>query len=301
MPEVKYNSNTKIQELESLVDSLSSELASSFYQTLQVLERLTTFIEKYYEGSHSRFVSEKSTMIATELDMSEEAVMEIKIAALLHDIGKIGFSDNMLYKYSSEMTDSEYKAYTKHSQMGMEILKPYRAFDQIGKIIYQHHERCDGMGFPRNLKGQDIHPGAKIISVVDFFHNAVYKRLRTRSGSDTGTMPITSTSQQLDITRDRYNSAMNYLMRKSGSLYEKKVVTIFMDMMELDRSSLGSKSVMRVAVNKIEPGMILAENYNTSFGLLIAAKGEKVSKEIIKALLRFADAGELPNKILIIK
>lgn len=299
--EISHRENYRIAELEDLVEDLSSSLAENFYKTLQILQTFTTFIEKYYEGSHSRFVAEKSSAIAEDLGLPEEEVMEVRIAALLHDIGKIGFSDNMLFKYTSEMSSAEKKAYERHSQMGMELLKPHSAFSEISKIIYHHHEKLDGSGFPNFLKGNEIHPGAKIIGVVDYFHNSVYKRLRNRSESDSSSAAYTSTTQMLQLTKERYNHTMNYLLKKSGVLFERKVVKLFIEMMEIERRSMGNKSVMRVPVNKIETGMILAEDYHTSYGMLIAAKGETVSEDMKKALLRFVDAGELPNKILTIK
>ena len=299
--EIETNENKKISELQSLVEDLSSSLAENFYKTLQILQTFTTFIEKYYEGSHSRFVAEKSSAIAEELGLPEEEVMEVRIAAQLHDIGKIGFSDNMLFKYTSEMSASEKKSYERHSQMGKELLKPHSAFSEISKIIYQHHEKIDGSGFPNYIKGNEMHPGAKIIAVVDYYHNSVFKRLRNRTESDSNSSAYTSATQMIQMTRERYNHTMNYLLKKSGVLFERKVVKLFIEMMEIERRSMGNKSVMRMPVNKIDEGMILAEDYHTSYGMLIAAKGETVSEEMKKALLRFVDAGELPNKILTIK
>ena len=90
---------------------------------------------------------------------------------------------------------------------------------------------------------------------------------------------------------------MNYLHKKSGVLFEKKVVELLTNTMELERKDLGLKSVMRVPVNKVEPGMVFAEDYFTSYGMLIAAKGETLTKDMMGALVRFAENGEIPHKI----
>lgn len=290
--------NQDIGQLENTIDELGDMLAKNFFQTTQVLASMLSFTERYYEGSHSRFVAEKSAYLARELEFSEENVMETRIAGLLHDIGKVGFSDSTLYKYPSEMTPSEFKQYTLHPKVGQMLLQPHEAFQNIGDIVLQTHEKLDGSGFPRHLTKEEINPAAKIIIVVDYFHNAVYKRVR-KEGSNINI--YTTSSQFLEMTKDRYNSAMNFIHKKSGILFEKRVVDIFTGMMELERKDLGLKSVMRVPVNKVEPGMVFAEDYFTAYGMLIAAKGENMTKDMKRSLVRFAENGDIPYNILVIK
>ncbi len=291
----------KIKELEQFVEELSNELASGMYQTIQILSNIATFTENFYEGSHSRFVSEKSAMLADELGLNDDMVTEIKIAGLLHDIGKIGYMDSSLYKYPSEMSSSEYKRYTMHPGISVKILEPYNAFSSICEIIGQHHEKLDGSGFPNHLQNNEISPGAKIILVVDTFHNAIYKKQRDRTYNNASTAPYTSTAAFLESTKDKYANTMNYLYKKRGILFDKQVVEAFIRMMELERTSFGKKSVLRVPVNQIVPGMIFAEDYFTKHGMLIAAKGETTKPEMVKALVRFAEAGEIPTRILVMK
>jgi putative nucleotidyltransferase with HDIG domain len=289
------------QDMEELVDRLAEQLATNFYQTTQVLGAIVTFNEFYYDGSHSRFVSEKSAELASILDMSEEAITEVRFAGLLHDIGKLGQRDNVLFKYPNEMTDSEYKQYRMHSIVGRQLLRKHDGFSNIAEIVYQHHEKLDGSGFPNHLNGKEIHPAAAIIAVVDYYHNSMFKRKKRRANQTGSTFAYSSTGSFLDSTRDRYSSTMNYLNQKAGVLFDRKVVDTFINMMESERRNIGRRTVMRVPVNKIEPGMVFAEDYFTSFGLLIAARGEKTSKDMTKALIRFAEAGEIPHKILVVK
>lgn len=287
-----------IIELQETVDNLANMLANNFFQTTQVLSSMLVFSERYFEGSHSRFVAEKSAFIAKDLGFEDEYVMETRIAGLLHDIGKVGFSDSTLYKYPSEMTPSEYTQYTLHPKVGQMLLQPHEGFKSIGEIILDTHEKLDGSGFPRHLTKDEIKPAAKIIIVVDYFHNAIYKRIK-KEGSNINI--YTTSSQFLELTKDRYNSAMNYLHKKAGILFEKKVVELLTNIMELERKDLGLKSVMRVPVNKVEPGMVFAEDYFTTYGMLIAAKGEVLTKDMMHALVKFAENGEIPHRILVIK
>ncbi|MFW5701428.1 MAG: HD-GYP domain-containing protein, partial [Bacteroidota bacterium] len=286
---------------EELVDVLAEQLATNFYQTTQLLGTIVTFIEYYYDGSHSRFVSDKSAELAALLDMSEEAVTEVRFAGLLHDIGKLGMKDNVLFKYPNEMSDSEYKQYTMHPIVGRQILIKHDGFKNIAEIVYQHHEKLDGSGFPNHLTAKDIHPGAAIIGVVDYYHNSMFKRKKRRTNQTGSTYSYSSTGSFLESTSDRYSATMNYLNQKAGVLYDRKVVQSFIGMMESERRIIGRKTVMRVPVNKLEPGMVFAEDYFTSFGLLIAARGEAIGPEMVRALVRFAESGEIPHKILVVK
>jgi putative nucleotidyltransferase with HDIG domain len=287
------------EELEDLVENLSQLLAEGFFQVVKMLTTVTETTEKYYEGSHSRFVSDKSALIAEQLGMNDEDVMEVKIAGLLHDIGKLGFSEPLMYKFPSEMTQQEFINYTKHCDLGYYILKQYKNFDTIADIVFQHHEKIDGSGFPKHLQKDVIHPGAKIIVVSDYYHNQMYKTKRIKS-EQSGNQ-LTSTASFLESTKERYSATMNFLNRKKGIIFEKKVVDIFIEIMEAERKMLGTRSVMRLAVNGIEPGMIFAEDYYTTYGMLIAAKGETITRDTYSALQRFIQNDEIPAKILVIK
>jgi hypothetical protein len=129
----------------------------------------------------------------------------------------------------------------------------------------------------------------------------MYKQKRDRTNADKSSMNLTSSAAYLDSTKDRFASAMNYLHQKKNILFSAKVVDILTAIVWEERQKLGKKMVMRVAINNIEDGMIFAEDYFTSFGLLIAASGETVTKDMIGPLVKFAEAGQIPHKILVIK
>lgn len=290
--------NHRIHELERLVNRLSSDLAENFFQTLQILSSIVGFTERFYDGSHAKYVSEKSAELARILGLGKEDVFQIKVAGLLHDIGKVGFYDSALYKFQNEMRPNEFKQYSLHPEIGRQILKNHHGFDNITEIVYQHHEKLDGSGFPQGLKGNQIHPGAAIIAVVDYYHNAVYKTKRERE--DIQNDKVINTQSYLNNTKEKYSSAMSFLQQKKGILFDRKVVEAFMAIAEMDRKKVSGKIVQRLPVNLIRPGMMFVENYYTSYGLLIASRGEAVNKEMLGALVRFAENGEIPHKILVL-
>ena len=119
-------------------------------------------------GGHSQRVAEYSEMIARESGMDEKQCREIKWAAQLHDIGKIGVPDNILNK-DSRLTDEEYAQMKSHTTLGAEILKDFTLLEHVTEGAEFHHERPDGRGYPKGLKGDEIPLYARIIGVADAF------------------------------------------------------------------------------------------------------------------------------------
>lgn len=293
--------DNRADQLQRLVDDLSGRLAENFFQTLQVITSMVSLADRFHEGSHSDYVAEKSAQLAKELGMNNEDIFELKIAARLHDIGKIGLEESLLAKNSNEMISSEYKEYAFHPEQGMQILKAHPGFDSIGEIIYQHHERIDGSGFPRGLQYKMIHPAAAIIGIVDTYHNGFYKLQREKGQSASTAKRYSSTDNYIKSTQQRWATIMNFLTRNAGILFDRKAVEIFTEIVQHDRAALGTKIVMRVPVTNLASGMIMMEDFFSSYGLLIASRGETITEDKIKSLVRFAENGEIPLKILVMK
>lgn len=282
------------------IETLSNKLVEGFLQTIDILSALLGAEERYYMGSHCRFVSEKSEEIARYMGMSESDIFEIKTAGLLHDIGKIGFPDTLLAKFPPEMTPEEFRFYVRHCELGREVLRRHSYLASIAEIVYQHHERLDGSGFPRHLRGDAIHTGAMIIGVVDVYHNAMYRRTKDRYQSAETSGGVANVNSFLDETKNRFGQVMNHLQRKSGTLYRPDIVDAFTTIVEVTRKKLGERVIKRYVVNQLKPGMTLVDNYYTSYGLLVAARDETLTERMISSLIRFAELGEIPQKVLVI-
>lgn len=285
---------------QSVIEDLYNELSKQFLSTIDILSKLVLLTEKYYDGSHSRFVADKSVQIAEQLGIRDESLTEIRIAALLHDIGKIGFSDSLLFKTTQEMDPNEYRNYTLHPEIANNILSANEHFREIRRIIYQHHERLDGSGFPQHLTEEKIYRGAKIIAVVDVYHNSIYKRKSIASHLN-NTIQATSSSAILEATKEKFNSTMNYFYKKRKILFDAKIVDTLIEIETFERKQLGARTVLRLPVNRLTPGMIVADDYYNSLGILIAGRGDVLTEDSIKVLIRLAENDELPLKILVIE
>ncbi len=251
------------------VHELEARLAESFAQTIELLGMLVATVERFYEGSHCRYVSQKAAEVARRLGCSELEVFEVQVAGLLHDIGKIGYPESVLQKFPAEMTAQERQLYERHPELGWYILQRHSALRGVAELVVQHHERLDGSGFPRHLRRRD--------------------RLAVQEAPN----------EPPEVAHRRYLAALQHLEAKAGTLYHPEVVRTFIGLVEEERRQLGQKVLQSVPVNQLQPGMVVAENYYTSYGLLVVARGEVVTAEMVPSLVRFAELGEVPRKVLV--
>ncbi|MBO4749442.1 MAG: HD-GYP domain-containing protein, partial [Lachnospiraceae bacterium] len=130
-------------------------------------------------SQHSQRVSDYSVLIARELGFSEDECENLRKAALLHDIGKIGIPDRVLNK-PAKLDETEYAIMKSHVTRGAEILKDFTLVEHCIEGTLYHHERYDGSGYPQGLKGEEIPLYGRIIGVADAFDamtaNRVYRK-----------------------------------------------------------------------------------------------------------------------------
>lgn len=129
-----------------------------------------------YMRGHSYRVAEYSALIAKQLGWSEHEVENLRNAAYLHDIGKIGVPDTILNK-PTRLTDEEFAAIKSHTVMGADILKDITLLDHLVDIARNHHERYDGKGYPDGLVGEEIPLSARIVCVADSYDAMKSRRI----------------------------------------------------------------------------------------------------------------------------
>jgi len=138
----------------------------------------------HYTQGHSQTVSRLAAQIAHQIELPEPEIEEIRLAGILHDVGKIGVPESVLNK-PSRLTPEEYEIMKSHTVMGWRILEPLRVkpVDRIRWMVRHHHEHFDGSGYPDGLKGADIPLGARILTIADAYDTMVsqraYKKDRT--------------------------------------------------------------------------------------------------------------------------
>ena len=125
-----------------------------------------------------RSVSKLSALIAAEYGLSEDDVKLIELASPLHDIGKVGISDDILQK-PGKLTENEFEIMKGHAELGYRVLKhsKRKILRTAASIAYSHHEKHNGKGYPKGLKGNEIPIFARIVAIVDVIDALLCKRI----------------------------------------------------------------------------------------------------------------------------
>jgi HD-GYP domain-containing protein (c-di-GMP phosphodiesterase class II) len=143
----------------------NAELEKAYNSTLEGWSRAMDLRDKETEG-HSRRVAAITVGLGREMGLSEVELAHVYRGALLHDIGKLGVPDSILLK-PGKLTDEEWVIMRKHPQYAYDMIFPISYLEPAMDIPYCHHEKWDGSGYPRGLKGEEIPLAARIFAVVD--------------------------------------------------------------------------------------------------------------------------------------
>jgi PAS domain S-box-containing protein len=198
--------------------NLKQKMEFTYLSTIAALAQAIDARDEY-TGEHSKNVSTFVDLICKNLSITEEEVQKIKIAATIHDIGKIGVRDNILNK-PEKLTSDEYEVMKTHPVIGSDIIGKINDFDDIAKIIKHHHERWDGSGYPDGLVGNEIPIGSQVIAIADTYDAIISNRVYRRS-----------------LGKDR---AIEILLEERGRQFNTELVDIFIK--EIVRLSIDTQN-----------------------------------------------------------
>lgn len=199
----------RIKELEEQHLAFRNSLVCAFNQMLDLKDINT--------GVHSTRLAEWALRVARKMDMPEERLYQVEVAALLHDVGKIGVPDSILKK-SGPLTPEERALINRHPEYSWSILRLFPGLEEASLYALHHHESMDGTGYPAGLKGNDIPLVSRIICVIDAFDAMVSNRCYRQ-----GLPP---------------SEAMARLIRSSGTQFDPRVVQAFIPIAEQEAADV---------------------------------------------------------------
>jgi HD-GYP domain-containing protein (c-di-GMP phosphodiesterase class II) len=226
------NFNDMAANIEALVRKLKQALRQNqelFLETIRTLAAAIDAKDPYTRG-HSERVSSYSMAISRHLGLKQEEVFRVHIAAILHDVGKLGVRESILNKPGG-LSDEEFEVMRQHPSIGAQIMSPIRMLKDIIPGIRNHHETWDGTGYPDSLEGDQIPMVARIIGVADTFD----------------AMTTTRPYQQA-MTLDYVLAKMRSM---SGSRFDPVVIESFMAAVEAGDISPPTRSVEETASTEV--------------------------------------------------
>lgn len=209
---IKENDNFDVDELRKRAEndmyrhkiserkSVKNKAISAIFKTLT---------DKYaVEKKHSEEVVRLSRLLGEALNFTEDQLKELSIAALFHDIGKISIPDSILNK-PGKLTNEEYKIMKTHAENGYEILKAADEYSNLAIYASSHHEKWDGSGYPRGIKGEEIPLLSRVISIADSYETMIsdrpYRKGKTKA------------------------YAISELIKYAGTQFDPKIAKIFVE------------------------------------------------------------------------
>ncbi len=188
------------------------ELAIAYDATIEGWSHAMDLRDEETEG-HTQRVVDMTMKLAADFGFSGEMLMHIRRGALLHDIGKLGVPDSILLKHDS-LNDDEWAVMKKHPAFAFEMLAPIRYLNRAINIPYCHHEKWDGTGYPRGLKGEQIPLEARIFAVVDVWDALTSDRPYRKAWTP--------------------QKALNHIQSLANTHFDPAVVERFMALTEVD-------------------------------------------------------------------
>ncbi len=266
--ENKVHARTKeLHQTMQFLETAHAELKKGFITSIKVFSNLIDMREGSMAG-HSRRVADLARTIATQMKIADNEIQDIFLAALLHDIGKIGLPDSIIRKPYAALTFEEREEVNKHPVKGQTVLMALEQLTQAALLIRHHHERFDGQGFPDGLPGLSIPLGARILAVANDYDALL-----------SGSMQMRKLSKEEALLEIRQNS---------GKRYDPTVVLALSQLMGVGTGNARASSrELEIGTDKLTAGMALSRDLITRDGVLLLSKEHPLDDRIIPQIRHY--------------
>ncbi len=268
LEEMVQEQTLDIQRKNKELEKLNEQLSRNFRSSIEAFTSLIEMREKSV-SSHSKNVAGYARQIALGMALPGDEVSNVLVAALLHDIGKIGVPDAVLLKEEELLQENERREYQLHSVRGQVAVEGIEGFQEIGLVIRHHHEHIDGSGYPDGLKKNAIPQGSRIIAIAD-----AIDRIANRD-------PLSPAS---------YAAALKHLEFYAETRYDRGMCAVAAAMLGKKMEALSKRSEVaevEVPAARLAPGMVLSRDVRSGTGLLILARDVILDQKIIVGLQRY--------------
>jgi response regulator RpfG family c-di-GMP phosphodiesterase len=267
--EAKVKARTEeVRQTMGFLEIAHDKLKRDFITSIRVFSNLIEMREGAMAG-HSRRVAELSRAIAQKMKVNDADAQDIFLAALLHDVGKIGFPDYLLEKSFANLTNEERLDVIKHPVKGQTALMALEPLNGAAKLIRSHHERFDGLGYPDKLHGLAIPLGARIIALANEYDATQIGMMLSK--------------------RLKHADAVLFIQEGRGNRYDPAVVDAFLSVMA---STVHAVREQALHPEQLKPGMALSRDLLSRQGDLLLSKDHQLDASLIDQIKSFKQSGD---------
>jgi len=284
----------EIQKKNEALIFMNRELESGLFNTVKAFGALTDRFNQTLAG-HGRRVSQTARELSQAMGLPENDIVHIEIAAILHDIGKLGFAQKLLEYKEDEWTTEERKTFKNHPIYGQETLHFINRLTHVGILIRTHHEKYDGEGYPDRLKDEEIPTGAKIIAVADAYDKIVNLQVNLGGAVTAARAARTHTKYEEALQE----AATTYLKKESFQSFDPEIVKHFLSLIKTQKVSLMQE--LRVSLTNIREGTKLAKPLYSSSGRFLLPQNALLTAGIIRKLKLLHENDPITDDIHIVR
>ncbi|MCG8473388.1 MAG: response regulator [Desulfobacterales bacterium] len=270
------------QEMDNLVKERTRKLEGYLVQTLRSLATLADMGEAQMKG-HGQRVGSLARDIASALELSDETIVQVEVAGLLHDIGKIGIPHHLRQEEDLKPDrPEERELYQSHPRHGARLLENLPPFHEAASFIELHHERLDGSGFPDGLQGDAIPLGAQIIGLADTV-DMLCHRPEAKSSRLTALF-------RKELPQSKPHLVVEMLRESATHLFPVKLLDALVRAFKPEIPSEFS-----LPMNSLEEGMVVSRPLYTRSKRLIIPQGTPLTTELIQKLNKLSRQNKIEN------
>jgi response regulator RpfG family c-di-GMP phosphodiesterase len=251
----------RVEQRTAEVTQANDKLKRNYMTSIKVFANLIELRGSQLVG-HGRRLADSTRQVAKAMGCNSEDTQTVFVAALLHDIGLIGLSDEMLAKPVPKLTTDELALYRKHPVLGEQSLLALDDMQPVAALIRSHHERFDGQGFPDAMAGADIPLGARILAVADAYDDLLNGHMGA-AGLKTA-------------------QVRTLMMHGRGLQFDPEVLDVFLHINQ--PSAPPPPAPLLMTTEALQPGMVLAADLISREGVVLLATDHVLTADTIRRI-----------------
>lgn len=276
-------------------------LERSFMDSIRLLLSLVETLNPAL-GRQMRQVAHLSRQVAEAFDLAKCEMDHIEMAGMIHDIGLLGFPEELWSKEIKQMNETQLQAFSEHPVIGSIILENVEKLAKVGEIVLFHHEHVNGQGFPNGLRGSQIPLGSRILLVVSDYCRIVEtwpRDLRklmgmTRRYFDPSVWNSFTVSDDPEVIIQE--AAEKKLLLGVNQIYDMEVVSALIRKL---RQTQKINPTHVIDTHKLKAGMVLMEDLRLKDGRLLLTKGTRLKQNSVHSIQSIAERGLIPSKVTV--